>query len=403
MDDQFELTSTPEVLGSEDKKPYSSDKAKFDDQSQISRRNFMKNLGAAGFVLGGGALLAACGLGGSSSSSSKKSEQSSATTSTEAKIVYLRSLGGAYEAAWQKAAWIPFEKATGIKVVGVTSTPAQILADAKAHRVTLDVIDLGEFATIKLSQAGALETINASKFTETNLDDLVGPKSSFYLPSFAFSLVMGYNSKKFGGNPPNNWADFWNVSKFPGIRTLEGLSAGNPNLEQALLADGVPMDKIFPIDINRAFNKLAEIKSHISTYWETGAQSAELFTTGSAELGSVWNGRLQVPINTKYPLAIQWNQAERLYQCFSIPKGAAHPENALRYIDFALQPKVLAEFAAGIFYGPSNKKSYDYIPSSVAAILPTSAEHTAISFAQDANWWVQNFDEVSKRWASFIA
>lgn len=370
---------------------------------RFSRRDLLKGLGAAGLVIGGGAALAACGISSSSSSAAKKTSKSSSTTSAEAKVVYVRSLGGAYEAAWQKAAWTPFEKETGIKVIGVPSAPAQILADAKAHRVTLDVIDLGEFATIKLSNAGVLEAINLSNFTKTDPNDLVGPKSQTYLPSFAFSLVMGYNKKDFTANPPTNWADFWDPSKFPGSRTLEGLSAGNPNLEQALLADGVPMDKIFPIDINRAFNKLAQIKSNISTYWETGAQSAELFTTGSAKIGSVWNGRLQVPINTNYPLAIQWNQAERLYQCFSVPKGAAHPNNAISYIDFALQPKVLAEFAAGIFYGPSNKKSYDYIPSSVASMLPTSPAHTAISFAQDANWWVQNFDEVSKRWASFIA
>lgn len=367
----------------------------------ISRRDLIKGIGTAGIVLGGGAILAACGLGGSSSA--KKVSGSSSTTQPEAKVVYVRSLGGAYDAAWKKAAWIPFEQATGIKVVGVPSTAAQILADAKAKRVTLDVVDLGEFATIKLSQEGVLDTINTSKLTKTNLSDLIGPKTSYYLPSFAFSTVLGYSKKTFGANPPGSWADFWDTSRFPGTRTLEGLSAGTPNLEQALLADGVPMDKIYPIDLNRAFKKLAQIKSDITTYWQTGAQSAELFTTGSALIGSVWNGRLQVPINTNYPLAIEWNQAERLYQCFSIAKGAAHPDNAIRYIDFALQPKVLAEFAAGIFYGPSNQKSYQYIPAATAALLPTSPEHTSISFAQDANWWVQNFSEVSSRWTTFLA
>lgn len=398
MNDKPEIDKAQEQDGQETSKPSGASLDR-----HISRRDLIRGFGMAGVAIGGSTLLAACGLGGSSSGVSSKSASGSTTAAPEPKVVYIRSLGGAYDAAWKKAAWIPFEQATGIKVVGVPSSPAQILADAKANRVPLDVVDLGEFATIKLSQGGILQPLNTSAFTETDVNDLVGPKSQYYVPSFAFSLVLGYSKKAFPSNAPSNWSDFWNFSGFPGTRTLEGISAGNPNLEQALLADGVPMDKIYPIDINRAFNKLAEIKSRISTYWETGAQSAELFTTGSATVGSVWNGRIQVPINTNFPLAIQWNQAERLYQCFSIPKGAAHPQNALQYIDFALQPKVLAEFASGIFYGPSNKKSYNFISPTTAALLPTSPEHTAISFAQDANWWVQNFSEVSSRWASFIA
>lgn len=368
-----------------------------EESSGVSRRDFIKGVSAVGLVLGGSAFLAACGVNSSSTHTKK-----AAKVTPEAKVVYVRSLGGAYEAAWQKAAWVPFEKATGIRVVGVTSTPAQVLADAKAGRVTLDVLDLGESGTIQLGKENALAKIDQSYFTKTDLRDIVGPSSPYYLPSFAFSLVLGYNKRTLGSRYPRNWADFWDVSRYPGSRTLEGLSSGAVNLEQALLADGVPMDKIFPIDINRAFAKLTEIKSDIVTLWETGAQSAEVFTTNAASMGSVWNGRLQVPIEGGYPLAIEWNQAERLYQCFSIAKGAPHPENAARYIDFALQPKVLADFASGIFYGPSNKKSYEYISSATAANLPTSPEHLAVSFAQDANWWVQNFAEVSNRWETFV-
>lgn len=371
-------------------------------QGQVTRRQALKGLGLTAVSLAGlGSVLSACG------SAAKKTgaapTPSGRPAPQEEKVVYVRSLGGAYEASWKTAAWDPFEKATGIKVVGVTSAPAAILASAEAGRSELDVIDLGEFATIQLSQKGALLKVEPSQFILTDLADLTGPKNPYYLPSFAFSTVLGYSTKAFGQRHPSTWSEWWDTSKFPGKRTLESLSAGNPNLEQALLADGVPMGQVFPIDIPRAFKKLAEIKSSIVTYWSTGAQSAELFTTGSAVTGAIWNGRLQVPINGGYPAAIEWNQAERLYQAFSIPAKAPHPENAYKFIDFSLQPKVLAEFATGIYYGPTNKLSYKYIPAKAAALLPTSREHEAESFAQDAQWWVDNFSAVSDAWSAFLA
>lgn len=365
-------------------------------QCRMGRREVLKGFVAGAGLLGVGGLLSAC-------SSTKSSARVISKKDNEPKVVYVRSLGGSYEAAWKHAAWLPFEKATGISVIGVASTPAALLAAAQAGRSPLDVIDLGEFATIKLAKAKVLLNMDPSYFVRTNLSDLTGPNSRDYLSSFAFSTVLGYSTKTFSGrHHPKNWEDFWNLKEFPGQRGMESLTAGNPNLEQALLADGVPMDKIFPIDINRAFKKLAELKSYVPTYWTTGAQSAELFTTGAVDSGVIWNGRLQVPIDSGYAGAIEWNQAERLYQCFSIPKYSQHPENAYKFIDFALQPKVLAEFAAGIYYGPTNKLSYKYISNKVANLLPTSPEHEAISFAQNASWWVDNFDAVTNAWEKFV-
>src|SRR6516165_2101981 len=44
----------------------------------------------------------------------------------------------------------------------------------------------------------------------------------------------------------------------------------------ALLADGVPRDKLYPLDIDRAFKKLDRIKPHIKVWWREGNQSQQL-------------------------------------------------------------------------------------------------------------------------------
>ena len=72
---------------------------------------------------------------------------------------------------------------------------------------------------------------------------------------------------------PQSWADFWNLKEFPGKRTLGRISQSV--LEAALLADGVPFDKLYPIDVKRALEKIKEIKSQ-TLFWRTAVEAIEM-------------------------------------------------------------------------------------------------------------------------------
>ncbi|MFX7784760.1 extracellular solute-binding protein, partial [Acinetobacter baumannii] len=63
-------------------------------------------------------------------------------------------------------------------------------------------------------------------------------------------------------------------------------------LEAALIADGVPMDQLYPLDLDRAFKKLDQIKSHISLWWTTGAQSVDVIASGEVDMGVAWDSRV---------------------------------------------------------------------------------------------------------------
>jgi len=45
------------------------------------------------------------------------------------------------------------------------------------------------------------------------------------------------------------------------------------NLEIALLADGVAPEKLYPLDLKRAHDKIAAFKEHVVSYWGGGAES----------------------------------------------------------------------------------------------------------------------------------
>jgi putative spermidine/putrescine transport system substrate-binding protein len=92
----------------------------------------------------------------------------------------------------------------------------------------------------------------------------------------------------------------------------------------------------------------------------------------------------------------------RQRQFWGILKGAPNADNAQKFVDFALQPRVQAELAKYIPYGPTNKKAFGFISKADAAKLPSSPEHYKISFDQSAQWWVDHLSEVTLAWQKWL-
>lgn len=319
--------------------------------------------------------------------------------------VIVRALGGAHLAAVDKAIFKPFTEATGIQVVPVPSVAAQVLAMVQAGRAQLDVLDIGEVSMMFLEKNGALEPIPYERFKLTNPQDIDTAMRRLRMVGNVYAATaLVYNSQVFKmGAHPRSWADFWNVEKYPGPRTLADAKTGSAaELEFALLADGVPMNKLYPIDIDRAFTSLSRIKPHIVKWWETGPMSSELLERKEVVLGGLWNGRAQDLIDKGAPLAIEWNQAKRLRQFYAIVKGAPNRDNAVKFLDFALQPKVQAEVTKYIGYGPTNRQAHQYVRPEDAVKLPSTPAHFGSGFDQDGEWWAENLSKVTERWQTWV-
>jgi len=318
--------------------------------------------------------------------------------------VVIRTIGGAYEEANVKAIFEPFTKATGIEVVKVPATLGKLLAMFESGNIELDVIDAGELGVLSFSQKGALEKINFKSWKLTNPEDFdAAIRRDDMVANIYFSSVLGYNSQTFPtGKQPQSWAEFWDLKKFPGPRMLADFASGAVDLEFALLADGVPRDKIYPINVDRAFKALDRVRPAIRKFWDTGALSAQMLADKEVVLGSIWNGRLQAVADKGAPLAIEWNEAMLQTQFWAIFKGAKNLENAQRFIEFACQPEIQASHAKHIPYGPTNRQAFKSIPAGVAARLPSSPEHKAKAFLQNGKWWADNRAMVSERWSQWL-
>jgi putative spermidine/putrescine transport system substrate-binding protein len=318
--------------------------------------------------------------------------------------VVIRTIGGAYEESNVKAIFEPFTKATGIEIVKVPATLGKLLAMFESGNIELDVVDAGELGMLSLSQKSALEKLNYKAWRLTNPEDFdAAIRREDMIANIYFSTVLGYNTQVFPtGKHPRSWAEFWDLKKFPGPRMLTDLAAGVVDLEFALLADGVPKDKLYPIDLDRAFKSLDRVRPAIRKFWDTGALSAQMLADKEVVLGSIWNGRLQAVADKGAPLAIEWNEAALQTQFWGILKGAKNLENAQRFIEFACQPEIQANHAKTIPYGPTNRQAFEFISADVARRLPSSPELKAKAFLHNGKWWADNRAKVSERWSQWV-
>ena len=67
-------------------------------------------------------------------------------------------------------------------------------------------------------------------------------------------------------------------------------------MEFALIADGVPVSKVYDVlgteeGVARAFAKLDTIKDDV-VWWEAGAQPPQLLADGEVVFTTAWNGRV---------------------------------------------------------------------------------------------------------------
>ena len=73
-----------------------------------------------------------------------------------------------------------------------------------------------------------------------------------------------------GAGPLRGGADFRGMKKAPGRRAMH--NDPGANVELALVADGVPLDQAYPVDLGVTFEKHDESKPFTPVSWGSGTQ-----------------------------------------------------------------------------------------------------------------------------------
>jgi putative spermidine/putrescine transport system substrate-binding protein len=175
-----------------------------------------------------------------------------------------------------------------------------------------------------------------------------------------------------------------------------------PFLEAAVIADGVPVDEVYPIDVDRAFASFDVIKPHVVKWWDAGAQPIQMLTDNEVPLSVAFNGRVAAGKAAGAPIDIQWNEGLLAEDDWAIVKGAPNRENALKFCAFCTLPEPQAAFSTLIPYGFVNNKAAALIPEAILAQLPTAPDLRPKLFQRDEVWWAQNRDAVIERWNEWV-
>nr|WP_152046837.1 ABC transporter substrate-binding protein [Aureimonas psammosilenae] len=321
----------------------------------------------------------------------------SAGVSASAADMVFTSWGGTTQDA-QKASWADkFTAASGTNVLMDGPTDyGKLKAMVEASGVTWDAVDVeGDYA-VQAGKNGFLEPLDFAVIDKTRLDPRFVTDHS--VGSFYYSFVIGCNSGAVAACP-KSWADLFDTAKFPGKRTFYKWSAPGV-IEAALLADGVPADKLYPLDLDRAFKKLDTIKSDI-IWWSGGAQSQQLLASAEAPFGSFWNGRLTSLAADGLPIETSWDGNITAADALVVPKGAKNKEAAMKFIAYASSPQGQADMAAATGYAPTNLDSPPLMAPDIAKTLPDQQKATQVN--SDMNYWAEHRDEIGTRWYAWQA
>jgi putative spermidine/putrescine transport system substrate-binding protein len=315
------------------------------------------------------------------------------------------SQGGAYQKAQTVAILDPATKKLGI-TINQDSIPDAwpvIKTQVASGKPTWDVVDVPTGYCLRGGEQGLIEKLDFAKLP--NAASMPENYRSPYSVAYEFySSVLAYRQTKYpAGAAPDSWADFWDVKKFPGRRALRNHPLAT--LEAALMADGVAPDKLYPLDVDRAFKKLEEIKPYITVWWTSGAQSAQLLNDGEVDMVMAWNGRVSALAGEGAKVGFTYNQGILQNTSLCILKDAPNLPAAVRFLNEAVDPVNQANLPLHIDYGPANPKAFDtgVIKPERAAQLPSAPENARKQALMSYVWWSSPAGEAAeKRWVAFI-
>jgi putative spermidine/putrescine transport system substrate-binding protein len=317
-------------------------------------------------------------------------------TAVKDKTLTWASTGGQFQADEKKALQDPFTKTTGTKFVNVSPAElAQVKAMVTAGKTTWDLANMswiyaGAYCG-KLFEKLESPSLDRSKFP-------AGTTHDCFVPTFRYANIFAYNADAYPNGGPSKIDDFFDTKRFPGKRIVQDY-VKNGLLEAALLADGVPIDKIYPLDVDRAFRKLDTIKSSLIFAPSYGAVQ-QMLVDRQASMVMTVSARLITTTKSGAHLKPVWDFTTTDIGALVIPKGSRHKELAQQALAFVTEPAQAKAYAQLTGVAPARTdvdvKSIPYSPvqKEFNAFLPDRGR----LLEQDKKWWIANTDALVARW-----
>jgi putative spermidine/putrescine transport system substrate-binding protein len=315
--------------------------------------------------------------------------------------VTFSSWGGAFQDALRETMLKPAAQVLGIAVREDTTNGIQdVRAQITARRVTWDVTEQELPTAETLKRENALEPIDyAVVGTDGIPPELV---NSHYVGFINFTKVIAWQVSTYGDQGPKTWADFWDVKKFPGKRSL--FQQVNYALEAATMAQGVPIPDVYkvlatPQGMDRAWAKLEEIAPHVTVWYRGGSQSAQLLRDGEVDIIHMGHNRVESVIASGRKVGYAFDGGTMDIDALMVPRGAPNKANAMRLINEMLKPAAQARLAKAMPLGPVNTNAFatGLLTEAEALKVNTHPSNIGKQLLVDANFYVGRLDQLTER------
>jgi putative spermidine/putrescine transport system substrate-binding protein len=272
-----------------------------------------------------------------------------APAQTAGRTLNVSGYGGWLQDMQKKVLGDPFAAKTNTKIAYIPAPGehvAQVESQNRAGKIIwdmiwtssgTDVVYMADKGLLAHYPPALLQKIRPVVSRDAWVDD-------FGVEGSAVASVIACNTKEAKACPKTP-AEFFDVKNFPGPRTMFFGHALIPVI-LAELASGVPVDQLYPLNLDRAYAKLRELKPHIKLFYRSGDQSMQIIRDSEVVMGIMWDLRAQKLKDDGLPIQISFDGApyERNYAV--VLKGAPNADVAFKFIEeLYTNPRTFAEYA----------------------------------------------------------
>jgi putrescine transport system substrate-binding protein len=313
-----------------------------------------------------------------------------------------------------------FEARTGIKVVYDVYDASEVLqTKLLTGQSGYDVVVTSGAATGRLIASGATRKLDRSQLRNLgNLDPQLMQRVTLYDAGNEHALPYLWGTTGIGYNPDQ-------VERVLGTRTIDSLAAVfDPAIASKLAQCGItwldaPAD-VFqlafvylgldansqrPVDVAAAEALLARVRPYVR-YFHSSQYLNDL-ASGEVCVSIGWSGGIQQarsrgaagenPVEVVY--VIPKEGAPLWTDLVQIPVDAPHPENAHRFIDYLLEPEVIAAISNTVGQANGNVASLPHVAASIRddpAIYPSEDVYGRLTI--DRTWSPEITRDVNRAW-----
>ena len=262
-----------------------------------------------------------------------------------------------------------FKKASGIDVnMSLFATNDELFAKLRAGNPGFDVIVPGSEFVERMIQAKLLEPLDHAKIPniknvapEFINDAPYDPGRKYSMPYTWLVIGIGYRKSKVK-EVPDSWKYLFDSDEYKG--RIAVMSDASELFRNAFKYLGHSINDTSPELIKQVEQMLIKQKPNIKSFHEDNGQ--DLLASGEVDVVMEYNGDIaQVMVeDDDLNFVVPKEGAMKQSDTLAIPKGAPHPENALKFINYILDAKVGAAISETIKYPSPNAAAVALMPAS---------------------------------------